>query len=211
MERVRLFVHGSLEQASDEELDGLCRSVEARALGPPFTCAVALPIAGAVVREAQAAEGLWPSLPWCGGVSVGTAPTRHHARLFRCQFQPTWLQPFRQPLVDPERLGSVLKAADQVIQIADSSGFALQALSSLLFQPYLHHIMPGDMAEEPTDTAPLGGTRRDRLHTAIRHHDAGVEPPAHARQHAGIPHPQWYEPHRPRLVQTAEDVPEVSR
>ncbi len=74
IEDVLLFGHGSMEHVSDESLDGLCRSLEALALGPPFNLEVALPIARAVVREAQEAKGLWPSLPLLGGVSLGKAP-----------------------------------------------------------------------------------------------------------------------------------------
>jgi len=65
------------------------------------------------------------------------------------------------------------------------------------------------MAQEPTDTPPLGGTILSWLPSAIRHHTSGCEPPAHARQHPGIPNSQLHEPHCPRLVQTAEEVAKV--
>src|SRR5712691_2886963 len=67
------------------------------------------------------------------------------------------------------------------------------------------------MAEKHTDTAPLGCTTLDVLHSAIWHHNSGCEPPAHERQYARIPNPQLYEPHRPRMVQTSEAVAKVGR
>jgi len=86
IEDVLLVGHGSMKPVSDESLDGLCRSLEARALSAPFNLEVALPIARAVVREAQEATGLWPSLSWLGGVSLGNATKRDYARLVGCQF-----------------------------------------------------------------------------------------------------------------------------
>ena len=88
IEGVLLFVHRCMEPLSDELLDSLCRSLLALALGPSFHFEVALSIACAVVCEAQEAEGLWPSLPLLGGISLGKAPKLDEARLFGCQFQP---------------------------------------------------------------------------------------------------------------------------
>lgn len=73
IEDVLLVGHGSMKHVSDESLDGLCRSLEALALGSPFNLEVALPIARAVVREAQEATGLWPPLSVLRGVSLGKA------------------------------------------------------------------------------------------------------------------------------------------
>ncbi len=69
--------------------------------------------------------------------------------------------------------------------------------------------MQVDIAEEHTDTAPLGRTTLYGLHRAIRHHDSGFEPPANERQNTGIPNPQLHEPHRPRMVQTSKEVAQV--
>jgi hypothetical protein len=206
---VLLVGHGRMQPVADESLDGLCRSLEARALGSPFNREVALPMARAVVREAQEATGLWPPLSVLSGVSLGNATTLAEARLFGCQFQPTCLQSLLQQLVDVERIGSVLTAEDNIIQIADPRGVALQRFSYPLVKPYIQHLMPVDMAEEHTDTPPLGRTTRSCLNRAIRPHHSGVEPPAKARQHTGLPHPPWHEPHRPRLVQTSKAVAQV--
>ena len=73
-------------------LDRLYRSLEAFARGPSFPLEV--PVPG--VRAAQEAAGLWPSLPVLDGVSVGKAPKRDQARLFRDTCQPTLLQPLFQ-------------------------------------------------------------------------------------------------------------------
>src|SRR6266851_1441932 len=135
MEGVLLFGHGSVEHVSDTPLDGLCRSLEARALSPPFPLEVSLPIACAVVREAQEAQGLWASLPLLGGVSLGTAATRAYTRLFGCQFQPKGLQPLLQQLLDTERIGSVWQAEYTIVQRADPRGVARPLFSSLLFHP----------------------------------------------------------------------------
>jgi hypothetical protein len=210
-EAVLLVGHGSMTPVADESLDGLCRSLEALALGSPCTLDVAVPRARAVVREAQAAKGLWPPLAVLSGVSVGNATTRDSASLFGGQFQPTGCQSLLPQLVDVERLGSVWTAEDQSIQIADPIGVALQRLSSPLFNPSIQPIMPGAMAEEHPDTPPLGRTTRSGLTRAIRHHPSGVEPPAKARQHTGRPNPPWHDPHRPRLVQTSNDVAQVGR
>src|SRR5712691_7285247 len=126
-----------MEHVSDEPLNGLCRSLEALALGPAFDLEVAFPIAGAVVRAAQEAEGLWPFLPLLGGVSLGTAPKLDEAGLFGCQFQPELVQPLFQQLVDAERIGSVWKTEDKIVEIADPIGFTLQLFSSLLFKPHI--------------------------------------------------------------------------
>lgn len=55
---VLLFLPGRMEHVSDEPLDGLCRSLEALALGPSFDLEVAFPIACAIGREAQEAVGI---------------------------------------------------------------------------------------------------------------------------------------------------------
>ena len=110
-------------------------SLEALALGPAFHFEMALSIACAVMREAQDAESLWPSLPWLGGVSLGKAPNRDEARLFGCQCQPKRFQSLCQQLVDAERIASVLKAEDKIVQRANPVGFALSWFSYLLFNP----------------------------------------------------------------------------
>jgi len=130
-----------MEHVSDEPLDGLCRSLEALTLGPSFDCAVAVPIAGAVVREAQEAAGLWPFLPLRGGVSLGKAPTCDEAGLCGCQFQSALVQPLFQSFVDVERLGSVWNTASNIVQIADPIGFALPLVAYLLFTPHIHYLM----------------------------------------------------------------------
>jgi hypothetical protein len=86
-----LLLYGRLEHGSDAPLDGLCRSREALALGPSFDLDVAFPMACAVGREAQEADGLWPFPPVLGGVSVGKAPNLDQARLFGCQCQSEWV------------------------------------------------------------------------------------------------------------------------
>lgn len=83
---VLLVGHGSMKHVSDEALDGLCRSLQALALSSPFNCEAAVPMARAVVREAQEATGLWPSLSLLGGVSLGKATKLDYASLFGCQF-----------------------------------------------------------------------------------------------------------------------------
>jgi hypothetical protein len=113
--------------------------------------------------------------------------------------------------VDGERIGSVLKAEDKIIQRADPIGFALQLFSYPLFKPSIQHIMQVDIAEEHTDTPPLGRTTLYCLNRALRHHHAGFEPPAKERQNTGIPNPQLHEPHRPRMVQTSKEVAQVGR
>ena len=105
IECLLLLLYGRMEHVSDEPLDGLCRSREALALGPSFDLEVAFPIACAVVREPQEAEGLWPLLALRGGVSLGKAPKRDETGLFGGEFQPELLQPFFQQLADAERIG----------------------------------------------------------------------------------------------------------
>lgn len=70
--------------------------------------------------------------------------------------------------------------------------------------------MQGDLAQEPTDTAPLEGTTLACLHRAIRHQHSGFAPPAYERPLPGLPNPQLHEPYRPRMVQTAKEVTKVS-
>jgi len=69
--------------------------------------------------------------------------------------------------------------------------------------------MQVDIAEEPTETPPLGRTTLCCLNRAIRHHHSGFEPPANERQHTGIPNPPLHEPQRPRMVQTSNEVAQV--
>src|SRR5262249_24570495 len=120
-----LLWYGRMEHVADEPLDGLCRSLEALALRSSLDLEVALPIACAVVREAQEAEGLWPLLPLRGGVSLGKAPKRDETGLFGGEFEPELVQPLCQQPVDAERIRAVLKAEYKIVQIADPIGFAL--------------------------------------------------------------------------------------
>jgi hypothetical protein len=132
-------------------------------------------------------------------VAFGQAPERHQAGFTRLERQSDLRQALDQHLLQAGRVRLMLDTHDELLDIANQVGVALQPWLHHPLEPQIQHVVQGEVAQNDADIPSLRAPFVAGLDDAIFQH-TGFQPPPDQAHEAWVSDSVWHKAPEPAMI-----------